>query len=170
MATAESVKTKIQGLIDTANEATGGTDTDLTAAVNTLIAGFGQGGGGAVLLESGTVTTTSSTSYFIQELSETPDLVLVWAETEITAGATAGVVIAVLPITLLPTDTTPTGAISNFIAQLRYLNGNITNAGETSNVGIFLTDGVPKFGCSRISSSYPLIDGDYHYETYKLWS
>lgn len=44
MATAESVKAKLQGLISLANNTTGKTDTDLTAAVNALIAGFGQGG------------------------------------------------------------------------------------------------------------------------------
>ena len=48
MATAESVKTKIQNLIVTANEATGNADADLTTAVNSLIAGFGTGGGGDV--------------------------------------------------------------------------------------------------------------------------
>lgn len=42
MATAESVKTKIQGLIDSANTTTGNSDTDLTTAVNTLISGFGR--------------------------------------------------------------------------------------------------------------------------------
>lgn len=47
MATAESVKAKIQILIDTANAATGNADTDLTTAVNSLVAGFGQGGGGS---------------------------------------------------------------------------------------------------------------------------
>lgn len=46
MATAESVKGKIQGLIDSANAATGNTDADLSTAVGSLIAGFGQGGGG----------------------------------------------------------------------------------------------------------------------------
>lgn len=46
MVTAESVKAKLQGLIDTANAATGNADADLTAAVNALAAGFGQGGGG----------------------------------------------------------------------------------------------------------------------------
>lgn len=46
MATADSVKAKIQGLIDQSNAATGNTDADLTTAVNSLIAGFGQGGGG----------------------------------------------------------------------------------------------------------------------------
>lgn len=44
MVTAESVKAKLQGLISLANATTGKTDTDLTAAVNALIAGFGQGG------------------------------------------------------------------------------------------------------------------------------
>lgn len=46
MATAESVKAKLQNLLTLANEATGGTDENLTDAVQTLIAGFGQGGGG----------------------------------------------------------------------------------------------------------------------------
>lgn len=46
MATAESVKAKIQNLIATANEATGNADADLTTAVNSLISGFGTGGGG----------------------------------------------------------------------------------------------------------------------------
>lgn len=45
MATADSVKAKMQGLIDSANATTGAADTTLTGAVNTLIAGFGQGGG-----------------------------------------------------------------------------------------------------------------------------
>lgn len=44
MATANSVKAKIQGLITAANAKTGSTDADLTTAVNTLIDGFGQGG------------------------------------------------------------------------------------------------------------------------------
>ena len=46
MATAEGVKAKLQGLIATANATTGNSDTDLTAAINALVAGFGQGGGG----------------------------------------------------------------------------------------------------------------------------
>lgn len=43
MATIQSVKDKIQGLIDKSNEATGGSDTDLTSAIDNLIAN--QGGG-----------------------------------------------------------------------------------------------------------------------------
>ena len=44
MATAESVKSKIEGLIAQANTTTGGTDADLTTAVGTLCEGFGSGG------------------------------------------------------------------------------------------------------------------------------
>ena len=47
MATAESVKAKLQNLLTLANGTTGNTDATLTAAVNALIAGFGQGGGGS---------------------------------------------------------------------------------------------------------------------------
>lgn len=43
MATAESVKAKIRGLIDSTNEATGRTDTNLTDAVNHMIEAAGQG-------------------------------------------------------------------------------------------------------------------------------
>lgn len=47
MATIQSVKDKIQGLIDKSNEATGGSDTDLTTAIDNLIAN--QGGGGELV-------------------------------------------------------------------------------------------------------------------------
>lgn len=46
MATLESVSAKIRGLIDAANAVTGNNDTDLTRAVNVLIAGYNQGGTG----------------------------------------------------------------------------------------------------------------------------
>ena len=44
MATLEGVKNKIQRLLDSANAATGNTFTDLTTAVNVLIAGYATGG------------------------------------------------------------------------------------------------------------------------------
>jgi hypothetical protein len=46
MATAESVKAKIQSLIKASNAKTGKSDKDLTSATRTLINGYGQGGGG----------------------------------------------------------------------------------------------------------------------------
>lgn len=55
MATAESVKAKLHGLIDAANAVTGAADTDITAAINNLISGFV---GGGVDIKSMTVTPT----------------------------------------------------------------------------------------------------------------
>ena len=48
MATIESIKAKIQGLIEKANIVTSRADTQLTPAVDALIAGYGSGGGGFV--------------------------------------------------------------------------------------------------------------------------
>ena len=45
MVTADSVKSKIQRLINKANEINGNADTDLTSSVNRLIDGYGKGGG-----------------------------------------------------------------------------------------------------------------------------
>lgn len=55
MATAESVLAKIQALIDSANTTTGGSNTDLTAAINALIAGYNAGG-----LDTSDATATAS--------------------------------------------------------------------------------------------------------------
>lgn len=86
MVMAESVKAKLQGLISLANATTGKTDTDLTAAVNALIAGFGQGGssGGTSGIYMAKITPAEDVSTFnIQHNLNTTDILfaLVWAET-----------------------------------------------------------------------------------------
>ena len=55
MATAESVLAKIQALIDSSNSTTGGSDINLTAAINALIAGYNAGG-----LDTSDATATAS--------------------------------------------------------------------------------------------------------------
>ena len=55
MATAESVLAKIQALIDSSNSTTSGSDTNLTAAINALIAGYNAGG-----LDTSDATATAS--------------------------------------------------------------------------------------------------------------
>ena len=60
MATAESVKAKLIGLIDASNAATGAADTDITTAINNLISGFG---GGGVDIKSMKVTPTEVVQY-----------------------------------------------------------------------------------------------------------
>lgn len=95
MATAESVKAKLQNLITLANNTTGNTDATLTQAVNALIAGFGQGGGGDV---TGLAYDMGEFSYdedkvigyvtdpIPHNLGAVPDFVCVW--TDEWAGAT----------------------------------------------------------------------------------
>lgn len=85
MITADDVKEKIQGLIDSANAKTGAEDSTLTAAVNTLIAGFGSGGGGGLpngisAVSTGTVTySESQTSMDIDHgLGVKPDAIWVY--------------------------------------------------------------------------------------------
>lgn len=56
MATADSVKTKLQGLIAKANGTTGRSDATVTAAVDALISGYGQGGDAP----SGTISITAN--------------------------------------------------------------------------------------------------------------
>lgn len=46
MSTAETVKAQLNALLNQANNTTGKTDTNLTAAIASLAAGFGQGGSG----------------------------------------------------------------------------------------------------------------------------
>lgn len=55
MATAESVLAKIQALINSSNSTTGGSDTNLTAAINALIAGYNAGG-----IDTSDATATAS--------------------------------------------------------------------------------------------------------------
>ena len=56
MATADNVKSKIQGLINKSNETTGNADTDLTSAVNSLVGGYGKGSSTPTQEKSVTVT------------------------------------------------------------------------------------------------------------------
>lgn len=85
MATADSVKAKMQGLIDSANAKTGGNDTTLTAAVNALIAGFGSGGGTGLVYDMGEFVLEADTiagpnAYISHNLGEKPGFILVWTD------------------------------------------------------------------------------------------
>ena len=83
MADAQTIKTKIQGLIDKGNEATGGSDTDLTSVVNALISGFEQDGSN-VLIKCGTLSPGSSRPSIIHDLGEVPDVFIIMTPTTTT--------------------------------------------------------------------------------------
>lgn len=80
MATADSAKAKIQGLIAQGNAATGNEDKDLTTVVASLIAGFGQGGGESdygYRVYAAQVTPETDASYLvIQHNLATTDILL----------------------------------------------------------------------------------------------
>ena len=88
MATADSVKAKIQGLIASANAKTGNTDADLTTAVNALITGFGQGGGGS----SGGAEWKKVVSY--TPTSATYLTTMLFDNLELTASYSSGIIIS----------------------------------------------------------------------------
>ena len=62
MATADSVKVKIQNLINKANTKTGESDADLTSAVDTLIEGYGKGEEA-----TGTINITSNGTHDVKK-------------------------------------------------------------------------------------------------------
>lgn len=85
MATAESVKQKIQGLISNANNTTGNTDATLTNAVKSLIAGFGTGGGEGLKYDMGEFVLDADTKWLNppsipHNLGEVPEFILVWTD------------------------------------------------------------------------------------------
>lgn len=84
MATAESVKQKIQGLISNANNTTGNTDATLTNAVKSLIAGFGTGGGEGLKYDMGEFVLDADVKALNlslpHNLGEIPEFILVWTD------------------------------------------------------------------------------------------
>lgn len=182
MATVESVKAKMQGLIDTANKTTGNTDTDLTAAVNALAAGFGGGGGetfpqkfyetdfemGADITANGVITTIST------GLSD--NLVTVGNE----------LVFAV--ITCTPSATPTTKWVKKLIQFISPNQGSIqappfgfyvevlTNGNElrkpfNSGVGAYMSSVTADLSSITINARFnmtPPAVGAYHLELYKM--
>lgn len=87
MSTAETVKAQLNALLNQANDTTGKTDANLTAAIASLAAGFGQGGSGGgsasgIYMAKVTPSEDLSSMAIAHNLGTT-DILLValWAET-----------------------------------------------------------------------------------------
>lgn len=85
MSTAETVKAQLNALLNQANDTTGKTDANLTAAIASLVAGFGQGGsGGGLAYDMGEFVLEADTiggaTYISHNLGEKPGFILVWTD------------------------------------------------------------------------------------------
>ena len=86
MSTAETVKAQLNALLNQANNTTGKTDTNLTAAIASLVAGFGQGSsGGGLAYDMGEFVLDADIIWNItngvkHNLGDTPEFILVWTD------------------------------------------------------------------------------------------
>lgn len=182
MATADSVKIKMRGLIDSANAKTGGNDSTLTGAVNTLIAGFGQGGGSssAVKTARGTYTLAEDVvnmNIDISNLDFIPDVVFVSLdETEMTYSSTPTKrwVLIYAPMILEYIGVNSNLAFSRTNAAVCWRGGQGNEIQQTANVSTnyvgYRTSG-EKVGIKvyRSAMSYPIIAGTYKWYAYKIY-
>lgn len=163
MATVESVKNKIQGLIDTANGATGNSDTDLTTAVSALVAGYGQGGSsGGYELVTGSVTLTEDTDTFrVTGLTKTPVATCVYPaspSSEFLNGTTAqiGHVWFNGLFSLKRTNTSGTSATTDTQEVFNYDNFTVYEDDYTTNTsGVYAL----KTGFMQYRAAYPFRAG-----------
>lgn len=145
MVTAESVKAKLQGLISLANNTTGKTDTDLTAAVNALIAGFGQGGstGGTDGIYMAKITPASdATELDVTHNLGTTDILaaVCWAETfDDVVPALDGSVANVYLKSSLPFRMSSSSNHENMIAFARWSvsSANVNTIGQPTSSAYF---------------------------------
>lgn len=181
MATAETVKGKIQVLIDSSNATTGNADADLTTAVSALIAGYGQGGSDGVQSVSGTYVLTedsSSMAIDIDDIGFVPDIAVVQLdETDFVydSSPTKAWVLSYIPELL---ERSPVNAA---LAYSRTNYGNIWRGAQGTNTqqGVAIStnyigyksaaDPTIKINLGRSAASYPIIAGAYNWSVYKIW-
>ena len=182
MATAESVKQKIQGLISNANNTTGNTDATLTNAVASLIAGFGTGSGG-IQSASGEYSIAEdvvSLNIDISDIGFVPDIVAVYLDEtgmEYTSTPTKIWYLSYVPDIV---DIIHIGATDNIVYSRtnvgvlwRGARGTYTQQSapvSTNYVGTAKGETGIRIHLARSAAAYPIIAGTYKWFAYKIWS
>lgn len=182
MATAESVKQKIQGLISNANNTTGNTDATLTNAVNSLIAGFGTGGGGiqSASGEYSIAEDVASLNIDISAIGFVPDIVAVYLDEtgmEYTSTPTKIWYLSYVPdiIDMVNASNAPLLAYTRTNVGVLWRGGTGTYTQQsapvsTNYVGTDKGETGIHIRLARSASSYPIIAGTYKWFVYKVWS
>lgn len=144
MATADSVREKLSGLIDKANAKTSRQDTTLTEAVDALIAGYGSGDGSTTpSVEQATPTISVSTSGLITA-----------SATQEAGMVTAGTKTATRQLSTVSGKTvTPGTSEQTAVAASRYTTGAVKVAGDANLVAGNIKSGVSIFGVDGIYKS-----------------
>ena len=125
MSTAETVKAQLNALLNQANNTTGKTDTNLTAAIASLAAGFGHGGSGGTggIYMAKVTPKTDSNELIIQHNLGTTDILLAAAFAE-TSGETTpsfnGALAKFWAKTDIPVRETAASAAQNYDSQFSY--------------------------------------------------
>lgn len=143
MATAESVRGKISGLIDQANAATGRRDATLTEAVGALVVGYGSGEGTAPSVEQATPTISVST-----------DGLITASATQEAGRVAAGTKTATRQLSTVSGKTvTPGTSEQTAVAASRYTTAAIKVAGDSNLISGNIKYGVSIFGVEGIYRS-----------------
>lgn len=130
MSTSETVKAQLSALLNQANNTTGKADANLTAAIASLVAGFGQGGSGGGsargIYMAKVTPETDSEALTIQHNLGTTDILLAaaFAETlgEITPSFN-GALAKFWAKTDIPVRETSTSSAQNYNAYFSYITG-----------------------------------------------
>ena len=157
MATADSVKTKIQNLINKVNNKTGRSDATLTSGVDVLISGYLPGG----VIPSGTKTITSNGTHDVKNYASAqvnvPASGITPSGTKtITTNGTHDVTNFASALVNVPTGITPSGTktitengthdVTNFASALVNVSGfnakifTATISADTTSTATFLTN------------------------------
>lgn len=163
MSTAETVKAQLNALLNQANDTTGKTDTNLTAAITSLAAGFGQGGsGGGLAYDMGEFvleanSNASQSIYISHNLGEKPGFILVW--TDDYAGVTN------------PDESNPTALGFVWFNQIMGLENWFTSSakGEGTTVNFMQNKATDGMSVSKPTSlAYALKSDDVSAESFKI--
>ena len=182
MATAESVKAKLQSLIDTANDVTGNDDTNLTDAVNALVGGFGG--------ESESFPQKFYETDFVMDSSVTANGVICTIETGLSDDmVTVGNELVFAVITCTPSSEPATKWVKKVIQFITPNQGSIQsppfgfyvevlpNQSKefrkpfSSGVGAYMTAVATDLSSITVNARFnltPPTAGTYHFELYRM--